>query len=179
MTTVQQIRDAMTLAAKLDREWMRTDIGHDDTSRYVPWIPFPIYDFVALVAEALPETTGDRFLDIGAGVGSKVLLADTIFNLDARGIERVPEYAAEANRYGIPVRTADAMDYQNYDVFDLLFINRPFADPAEEAKLEMHVLDAMKPGAVLIGVNLAAPLPAHWYPILDDGEIRRWVSQKI
>ncbi len=179
MTTAQQVRDAMILAAKLDREWMRSDVGHDDLSRYVPWIPFPVHDFVALVAEAMPETTGDRFLDIGAGVGSKVLLADAVFGLNSRGIERVPEYAAEAARHGITVHTVDALDYQGYHQADLIFINRPFYDPGEEAKLEQHVWDSVRTGAVIVGVNLEAPLPASWYPILDDGEIRRWVSQKL
>ncbi len=179
MTIAQQVRSAMTTAAELDRKWLRADVGHEDTSRYTPWIPFPLYDFVALMAEALPETAGDRFLEVGCGVGSKLLLAGTVFGLNARGIERVPEYVAEARRHGLAVDAADALDYPGYGDFDLLFFNRPLADPVLQAALEAKIWCEVPAGAVVIGANLEAPPPASWYPVLDDGEVRRWISQKL
>ena len=178
MSTAQQIRDALVTAVKLDREGMSIKAGHDDTSRFVPWIPFPVHDFIALVAEAMPETTGDRFLDVGAGVGSKVMLADCVFGLNAMGIERVPEYATEGWRHGIALSVVDALGWSHYGEYDLIFINRPLADSGEEAKLEAQVWSDMRSGAVVIGVNLEAQPPVNWYPILDDREVRRWISQK-
>jgi hypothetical protein len=79
------IREVMTQAARLEREWLGKDPGTD--SRYLPWMPFSIPAFIALAAEALPETSGNRFLDIGAGAGTKMLLAREIFGLRVTGIE--------------------------------------------------------------------------------------------
>jgi predicted O-methyltransferase YrrM len=58
-----------------------------------------------------------------------------------------------------------------------VYFNRVFADQEKELQLEQQVYDALKPGAVIITVNVLAP-PAPWYPILDDGEVRRWILQK-
>ena len=163
----------------LDREWMgRTSIGRDMPETYLPWMPFSWPDFIALVAEALPEITGDKFLDVGCGVGTKMMLAEEIFDLDVHGIERVPEYVKEARGRGLTVTEADARGWNGYGDYDIIFFNRPFFSQEMQAELEQQVWDDMKPGAVIIGVNLLAPPPASWHPILDDGEVRRWVLQK-
>lgn len=175
----QQIRDMISTTISLDREWLgRTGAGRDEPELYLPWMPFSWPDFIALVAEALPETTGDKFLDIGAGVGSKMMLAEEIFGLDVRGIERVPEYVKEARQRGLIVTEADALGWDGYCDYDLIFFNRPFFSQQRQAELEQQVWADMKPGAVVIGVNLLAPPPATWNLLLDDGEVRRWVLQK-
>jgi trans-aconitate methyltransferase len=174
-----QIRNMIGTTIGLDREWMgRTAIGRDDPARYLPWMPFSWPDFIALVSEALPETTGDKFLDIGAGVGTKMMLAEEIFGLDVQGIERVSEYVKEARSRGLTIIEADALGWDGYGDFDIIFFNRPFFNQEMQAELEKQVWTDMKPGAVVVGVNLLVPPPAPWYLILDDSEVRRWVMQK-
>lgn len=174
----QQIRSMISTVITLEREWMTRPAGRDDLARYLPWMPFSWPDFVALVAEALPETTGDRFLDVGCGIGTKLLLAEEIFGLDVRGVERVPEFVKEARQCGLIVAEADALGWDGYGEFDIVFFNRPFHDNDVQAQLEQQVWADMKSGAVVIAVNLIAPPPASWYLILDDSEVRRWIMQK-
>jgi SAM-dependent methyltransferase len=171
------IRGVITRAAQLDQEWMRHSAGHDDP-RATPWMPFPMFDFIALVAEALPEAPGDSFLEIGCGVGTRMLLAREIYGLDVHGFDRVPEYVAQARGFGLSAEVADALEYGDYGKFDLLWFNRPFADRALQRKLEVTVWEAMKPGAVVITANLEAPPPEGWWLILDDQGVRRWIKQK-
>ena len=175
---VKQIRSTVNTVVQLEHEWVRKDIGHGD-AKCTPWIPFPWYDFTALVAEAVTEVDGDRFLEIGAGVGTKMMLARDIFGFEVRGIECVPEYAARAREAGLDVVTADALHWDGYAGYDLVWFNRPYADADMQAKLEAKIWHDVSPGTVVIAANLEAPPPPHFYPVLDDGEVRRWIVQKM
>lgn len=174
----QQVRSMIATVTALDAEWRKSAAGRDNLPVYLPWMPFPAYDFVALVTEALPETYGDRFLDIGAGIGTKMLLAEEIFGLDVRGVERVPEYVKQARERGLVIAEANALGWDGYGDYDLIFFNRPFYDTDQQAQLEQQVWEDMKSGAVVIAANLLSPPPRSWFPVLDDGEVRRWIMQK-
>lgn len=171
------LRVALREAARLDREWMRSPAGRDD-ARSTPWMPFPVYDFLALVAEALPESTGDRFLEVGCGIGTRMMLARDVFGLDVRGFDRVPEYVAQAQQLGCPAEVADALGYEGYGKADILWFNRPFSDKDTQRRLERQVWADMASGAVVICANLQLPPPVDWWPVLDDHEVRRWIVQK-
>jgi SAM-dependent methyltransferase len=176
----QLIRSTIGAVVALDAEWRTSPAGRDDLSTYLPYMPTPPWpDFVALLAEALPEAvTGDRFLEIGAGVGTRMMLAEAVFGLDVHGVERVPEYVKAARERGLQVDEADALGWDGYGGYDIVFFNRVFADQDSQARLEQQVYAGMKPGAVVIAANLLAPPPRTWYPVLDDGEVRRWILQK-
>jgi hypothetical protein len=175
------IREVMTLAERLDREWMRKVPETD--RRYLPWMPFPVPAFLALVLEALPSTpSGNRFLGIGAGIGTKELLAREICGLDVTLIERVPEYAAQAETLGLAdIWTGDALDFPSYGSFDLLWLHRPMRDPDMEMALERKVYTGMAPGAVIIGAALETQPPTSgFWPVLEDFEdVRRGIWYKI
>lgn len=173
-----QIRRTIGDVVLLDEEWRRNPAGRDDPA-YLPWMPFIWPDFLALIGEALPEVTGDRFLDIGCGCGTKMMLAEEVFGLTVHGIERVPEYVAAARQRGLTVTEADALDWDGYGKYDLIFFNRPFFDKDRQALLEKQVWADMKPGAVVIAANLLAPPPQSFALILDDSEVRRWIKQKV
>jgi SAM-dependent methyltransferase len=168
---------ALRQAELLDRQWLAGSAGHDDV-RSTPWMPFPLWDFIALVAEALPESSGTSFLEVGSGVGTRMLIAQEVFGLDVHGIDRVPEYVNEAWKLGLSAEVADALDYGGYGKFDLLWFNRPLRDRALQRELEAKVWQDVRPGGVVICANLEAPPPEHWWPVLDDGEVRRWIKQR-
>jgi trans-aconitate methyltransferase len=173
-----QLRQAIAAVTRLDAEWRQSTAGRDNLATYLPYMPFSWTDFIALTAEALPETTGDKFLDVGCGIGTKMLLADAFFGLSTQGIERSPEMVKEARQHGLVVTEADALGWDGYGNYDVVFFNRPFFGKELQARLEAQVWADMKPGAVVIGVNLLAPPPPTWWPVLDDGEVRRWIAQK-
>lgn len=168
---------------RLDHEWMRSPAGRDD-ARSTPWMPFPLFDFIALVAEALPEAKGGAFLEVGCGIGTRMLIAHELYGLDCHGIDRVPEYVAQAQAMlpegagGVTAGIADALGWNGYGKYDIVWFNRVFSDPALQRKLEYQVWGDMRPGAVVIWANLENPPPASWWPVLTETGIRRGIVQK-
>ncbi len=171
------LREMIRQATQLERDWLGRVAETD--RRYTPWMPFSLPQYVALLAEALPEAPGDRFLEIGSGPGSKMLIARELFGLEVHGIEFNPEYAREAVSLGLHVMTGDAADFGDYHRYDLIWFHRPFRDPDSQAALEKRVWDDMAPGAVVITANLEGPPPPdRFHIILDDQEIRRGIYMK-
>lgn len=176
-STAQEIRAAIAMAERMDREWQRNPAGRDDV-RATPWMPFPLFDFIALVAEAMPETAGDSFLEVGCGIGTRMMIASRLYGLDAHGIDRVPEYVAAATELGCSAEVADALGWEGYGKYDLLWFNRPFRDRGTQRALEAQVWNDMRPGAVVIWANLEMPPPASWWPVLTETSLPRGIVQK-
>jgi trans-aconitate methyltransferase len=170
----------MRRAVQLDQQWQRKVPEND--RRYTPWMPFSTPAFVALLAEAVPEareTRGDiRFLDIGCGPGSKMLIARDLFGLDATGFDRVPEYTAAARSLGLNANDADAEHYVAYGSFSVIWFNRVARDAEIQARIEARVWRDAAPGAVVLCANLEDRPPAAWLPVLDDWEDRRGIWAK-
>jgi SAM-dependent methyltransferase len=145
---------------------------------YLPFMPFPLPAFVMLLTEALPEAPGTRFLDVGCGSGSKLLVARDLFGLGCRGIDRVPEYVAAARELGLDAECTDALGYPGYGSADIIWLNRPFRDPGAEAALEAQIWEQMTPGAIVICANLEAPPPSSWFIVADLWEQRRGIWMK-
>jgi SAM-dependent methyltransferase len=129
----------------------------------VPWLPFPRSQFIALLAdavEAAPLRVGKiagggsfvapRFLDVGAGTGTKIRLAHALFGVEGYGIEIVPELVAEARAHGVKVDLADAFGWEAYDQADIVYLNRP---STLMKQMEATVMDGMASGSVLMMVN--------------------------
>jgi SAM-dependent methyltransferase len=172
------LREAMRTADRLEKEW-RGRIPDDDKTR-CPWMPYPMSGYILLLDEAFAAAPGNRFLDVGAGPGSKMMRARDQYGLDVTGIEIVPEYAAEAGRHGLDVRLGDALDFKDYGEFDLIWIYRPFRDPDLEAALEDLIWDQMAVGALAMCAGLEAPPPSpSFWPELDDLELKRGIYRKL
>jgi trans-aconitate methyltransferase len=180
MPRADQLATVLRTAQQMEREWMRKVPGAGD-EMHTPWMPFCIPDFVALMAEALPDLPpgAGRFLEIGAGIGTKMVIARELFGMDVSGVERTDEYASAARTAGLDVQTADALGWDGYGKADLIWFNRPFRDQAAQARLEAQVWAEAAPGTVVICANLETKPPLSWYPVLDawDDE-RRGIWQK-
>jgi hypothetical protein len=148
--------------------------------RNTPWMPFNLFDFAALLFEALPLIPDSgRFLDIGAGPGSKMIIARDVYGLDAHGIEISGELAAIGRALGLSLQTADADDWAGYGKFDCVWLNRPLRDRETERSLEERVWREMAPGAVIICANTETRPPQSWIIVNDSWEdLRRgaWVK---
>lgn len=87
----------------------------------VPWMPYSIPQFVALLTEAMaacarPRDLADmgvglRFLDVGCGPGTKCRLATALFGLESYGIDIVPRFVGEAQAHGVNAAVADAFEF--------------------------------------------------------------------
>lgn len=127
------------------------------------------YPFIPLGAESYVErmqaawrilaVIGDpacaRFLEVGAGAGSKLFLAAQFFP-QVDGIELDPNYLARAELIGNTFRPArrvlpgDALAFEGYGEYDVIYSYLPFNDPEMQAALEQRILGQARDGAILI-----------------------------
>jgi SAM-dependent methyltransferase len=154
----------------------------DPKSPTLPWMPFQPADFLSIVFECIPEMKGRKFLDVGCGPGTKMLLAKQFYGLNVHGIELNPAMACVAFKEG-SVKTCDALQVPagTYRAFDLIWLYRPFRDPQLEEELEARITDEMKPGAILAGGAWEhCPAEYGWPPVMDDWELRRgaWIKPR-
>lgn len=163
-----EIRDALLLADRLDSEWQHR--VPDDDRRYAGWMPFNSDNFLTLALAAMRAAPGDPpyFLEIGAGIGTKMMLARVILGLHTCGIERDAVMAIQAAKLGGDVEVGDAIGYGGYGKADLIWFNRACRDPVLQAQLETQVWEDMRPGAVVMCANLEAPPPASWIIVDQD-----------
>jgi hypothetical protein len=146
------------------------------------WMPFNLFDFAALLIEAIPliPDTG-RLLEVGAGPGPNLAIARDLFGMDVHGIEVHDALAAVGRDAGLPIQTADAADWTGYEKFDAVWLNRPIRDADAERLLEERIWHEMADGAVAICANLETRPPESWFIVNDSWEsLRRgaWVKPR-
>lgn len=151
-TRLNRVQAAISTAIEEDLQWLSHGRvpGVAPDKVYNPWMPFQAAEFTAMMAECVAVTNGGKFLDVGSGIGTKVLLAREVFGMTAEGIEidRVmAEYALNEGRFTI---CADALDWP-YDFYDVIWMYRPFRDGLLQAKLEHLIFEQVKPGAIVAG----------------------------
>ncbi len=130
------------------------------------WFPYPISQFVTYLVDALTAAEGPRFLDVGCGPGTKLILAQGLFQLDAAGLEIVPEFVEAARHRYLKVAETDARTWDGYAGADIVFVNRPCSD---QEQLERHIMDSMKPNGVLISVNgRLTPSREGWLTVAEE-----------
>lgn len=150
-----EIQAVLKTAVKEDLEWLGHGRipGKKPDPVHNPWMPFQMSEFVAMLAECLVESEGNEFLDIGSGIGTKIMIAEDLFGLDAWGIETdkvMREYAVSNSRW---TELWDALRCTSYNTPDILWLYRPFKDTFRQAQLEHKIFEDMKPGAVIAGAN--------------------------
>lgn len=140
------------------------------------FVPFPCGAFVDMAFEAflvLGQDKSKKFLDIGAGMGTKVILASVLF--DAYGIELDPANVEKAKAIGLNrIGVADALAFDRYNEFDVLYYYRPISDAVLYRQFEEKVHADMKAGA------LVAPMHSEydWDGQADMKKIGRFLYVK-
>ncbi len=140
------------------------------------FVPLPNEAFVDLVIDAfcaLGMNKNKRFLDVGAGFGSKVLLASPLF--DAYGFDCVDRYVKQAQQLlGDKVFLADALTFDRYYEYDVVYYYRPIKDNDLYFQLERRIYDALRPGM------LVAPMHSliDWGQLPDMQPVGRYLFQK-
>jgi hypothetical protein len=115
------------------------------------FVPFPCGAFIDLLYEAffvLDQDRTKKFLDVGCGMGTKVVLACSLF--DAYGIECEKEYVDKANLLGLNrVGHVDAFLFDKYDIFDVIYYYRPIHDYDKYRMFEQKIHKEAKSGAII------------------------------
>lgn len=135
----------------------------DDRTTY-GWIPFPSGAFVDMLLESfflLKQDRTKKFLDVGSGIGTKLMLASVLF--DAHGIELSDEYIYQSELLGCKnVIKADALQFDRYGEFDLVYFYRPFRSDQMQKDFEARLGEMMKPGALLAPMHTLADWSANY-----------------
>ncbi|MEM9247618.1 MAG: methyltransferase domain-containing protein [Pseudomonadota bacterium] len=134
-------------------------------------IAMPPLRFEALIlaayrlALARGEPRQMRFGDVGCGGGVKLVMARRFFG-HCTGIEYESQYVANAEvflkKVGLPnldVEHADALTYEEYGKFDVLYFYRPMRSDQDLERLEQQVVANVKPGTLIL-----APYNLHLQP---------------
>jgi hypothetical protein len=130
---------------------------------HYPYIPLDYGMFFRLLG--CLEKVG-KFIDVGCGIGDKVLTANLVFGAEAEGIEYTPQtyyigkyYLDKLGKYPVthwdskPPETklifGDAFDH-DFKKYDTIYLYHPICDEQLMHKLYLHIFKTMKNGAVMI-----------------------------
>jgi protein-L-isoaspartate O-methyltransferase len=136
------------LVDRLERGWYAAEAW--DGSDTHPYTPYPLPEFLAGLDAAIKAAPGPRYLEVGCGIGSKLVIAANL-GLDVTAIESRERYAAVA-RHLCPaavIEIADARGWGRYGGFDMIYCYRPIVSEAGEAALEADITAQAKTGSVL------------------------------
>ena len=136
---------------------------------YIPCLLSEFSDLIVELAEVLPDDPDFRhsrqpirpltFVEVGCGIGRNLnmMRAQGLVPIaKAVGFDVIPDYVETARRlhgFGENVFVQDAMTF-DYAGFDLVFFYRPFSDGAMQIAFEEHLMDSVKPGAIIIGLTV-------------------------
>ncbi len=108
------------------------------------------------VLAAQGKTSTARFLDVGCGGGLKVLAAAD-FCAEADGLEYDAGYVQAAETLfslsaldTCRVIHGDALTFERYDDYDVVYFYRPVRDHEQLCELERRIVSSVRPGTILI-----------------------------
>ena len=109
------------------------------------WEPLPLLASVSIVSPSRKSGASGRFLD----VGSKLALASAL-GWEAHGIERHAPYARISRRLfpDCEVVDGDAREFDGYGDFDAVYCYRLAREESDQAALNAHIVEHMRPGAL-------------------------------
>ena len=134
---------------RLETAWIPPGfIPSPDLHVYEPMRADQFLDDLAVAIEFAP---GKRYLEVGSGIGTKLLLAEQM-GLEVHGIELRESYIAVSQYLcpNAPVELADARYYTGYGAFDIIHCYKPVTSFEALAELDEHIASHMKQGAILI-----------------------------
>lgn len=166
------IKNILSTTMAEDLEWLSHGRvpGQKPDPVHNPWMPFQMPDFIAIMAECVSVSGGNRFLDVGSGIGTKLAVGTHLFGLHSTGIEIDKEMADFAYKHKRYTNYTDALSFGRYHWYDIIWMYRPFRDPFSQRLLEHTVYENMKPGAIIAGGALESP-PNGFEIIIDDWDI--------
>ena len=79
------VRGLLTEVRQIERRWQgQGDIGNE--AMFAGWMPSDVAQFLVLLIEAMYESPGTGFLEVGCGPGTKMMLARDLFGLGRDGV---------------------------------------------------------------------------------------------
>jgi len=134
-----------------DRDYKRKNKNPEKyIDGYYYYIPFDLFNFI----EKMDNLTKlyprfKKFIDVGCGIGDKVLIAKEFFGLDATGIEYSDYTSGVAKRklknLGVNIIHDDAFNL-DFGEYNYIYLYVPIQNPVKMGELGKHILNSMKEG---------------------------------
>jgi len=125
---------------------------HQKEEDFYSFIPCDVEGFLNVLVQTidiLGEDKTKKFLDVGCGIGTKMLLASSAF--DVYGIEVRNKYIQVAKTLGMEqVFELNALDFCHYCDFDVIYFFTPIRNKELEKQLEIKIYTDAKDGAIII-----------------------------
>lgn len=166
------IKKVLTETMAQDIEWLSHGRvpGQKPDPTYNPWMPFQMAEFISIMAECVAASSGNRFLDVGSGIGTKLAVATHLYGLHSTGLEIDKEMSDFAYKHKRYTNYGDALSFGRYHWYDIIWMFRPFRDSFSQRLLEHKIYEEMKPGAIIAGGALEQP-PNGFEIIYDDWDL--------
>jgi trans-aconitate methyltransferase len=132
-----------------EHAWLPTELPPH--SEFYSYISFDNAVFVRTLELVRDLTEGRQFVDVGCGIGTKLVLAH-VMGFAVTGIECREQYAATAHWVcpDAKIENADARGYWPYDAFDVVYMYRPIQSGEGQAALDAWIYERARPGALLV-----------------------------
>ena len=171
---------------RLEVAWLPTQVIPTNGTHW--YEPLRMDAFLEMLVLAVTIDPGPRYLEVGAGIGTKLLMAQAL-GLEVHAIESREQYVAigkyltRRQREGeaVPNELADAppiawevADAAHYDYgrFDIIYAYRPFIGEEDQVAYEDVLTESMRGGAVLM--NPCRPrINGEWHPTSHEWVWRR------
>jgi hypothetical protein len=153
-------------------------IENDTDGLFFQYRPYPLSIFGKVLDTIYPDQPLDSFLEVGCGIGTKMLLTRALFpTAVVGGFDRTRSYIELAYdlfrqypkyNHNLDISIEDAQAYDSYRSYDCIFLNRPIWDYDYETSLEHQVAEQLPRGGVLmLGNGLTTKeLEARGWPII-------------
>lgn len=130
------------------------------------WSPLEIAEFARMLDVARGLAVAGlrklRFAEAGCGIGTKLYMARHHFDMEEMGYEINDEYLAQCRELKVTAVKCDLrVNKPPWEKFDIVYLSRPFKSDKYEVEWEWEVLNAMRPGSVLMSAY-AAVKPRKW-----------------
>ena len=119
--------------------------------------------FARRLALAVSRRAPVSFLDVGCGIGLKVLGAAQFFetaqglDYDQTRIEIAQNLVAHKDRPNDRAFQADGITFGGYGDYDVIYAYQPMADEALQIQMDRHIAATARPGTVLIMPHVQFP----------------------
>lgn len=149
---------AFNTMLRLEKRWIPQVSGKGREHSF-PYVPYPLGLFFSALQTARTHfmqfdqerTEPRRFLDVGCGIGTKVVLACQL-GWSGDGLDFVPEYVEAARELvtnGSRIFQANALQFGEYESYDLVYAYRPLMTDERMAELVAYICDNTRPGTLL------------------------------
>ena len=108
------------------------------------------------VCTVLNRTTPQRFVDVGCGGGTRVFVASRYFpyadgfDYDMGYVEAGQDTMKAIGASQSEIFYANALTYEGYDTYDIIYFYRPLRDEVLLAQMQQHIIRTARPGTILI-----------------------------